>query len=192
MSNNQHPYPLKFPRTKYLLFLGGDKIRVQLKECSCSCIQTSLHYKRIEQFWCKAEQNKLDVAPNCNIFEHVWNGEGMKEGSRIQSKQRMNFINSYWALRMMDTEHQVSKRTRKWRGKKGGIIKTMCVVERSVNMATRTQIIKCIVVLLIQCPDISINKVFPLALSILRNPSLELGQLSFSFWQPNTLAFLLF
>lgn len=28
-------------------------------------------------------------------------------------------------------------------------------------MATRTQIIKCIVVLLIQCPDISINKLFP-------------------------------
>lgn len=151
-------------------------------------IQTSLHYKRIEQFWCKTEQHELDVAPNGYIYEHVWNGEGMKEGSRIQSKQRMNFINSYWALRMMDTEHQVNERMRKSRGKKGGSIETMCVVERSVNMATRTQIIKCIVVLLIQCPDISINKVFPLALFILRNLSLELDQLSCSFWQPNTLA----
>lgn len=41
----------------------------------------------------------------------------------------------------------------------------MCVVKPSVNIATRTQIIKCIVVLLIQCPDININKVFAVSVA---------------------------
>lgn len=36
----------------------------------------------------------------------------------------------------------------------------MCNQTRIINIATRSQIIKCIVVLLIQCPDININKVF--------------------------------
>lgn len=82
-------------------------------------------------------------------------------------KQRENFINSYWhelracVLQMPNVQRWTKlTRKRKCERMKCEPTHTMCAVKRSVNVATRTQIIQCIVVLLIQCPDISINKLF--------------------------------